>query len=287
MYPAPFEYRSASTVAEAIELIRAGDGDAKILAGGHSLIPAMKLRLAQPAVLVDIAGIPGLRGVRRNGDVIEIGAMTTHRDLEVDPVIAAGAPILGEVAGIIGDVQVRNRGTIGGAVAHADPAADYPASILALDATMVAQGPNGTRRIAAGDFFVDLLTTALEPDELLVSIEVPALAKGTGASYQKAANQASGYAIVGVAAVVAVSGGKITSAKIGITGAGPTAIRATAAEATLAGVAAGDAAAVRAAVASAADGIDYLEDIHADAAYRARLVRGLAERAVLSAAASA
>jgi len=247
----------------------------------------MKLRLAQPAVLVDIAGIPGLRGVRKNGDVIEIGAMTTHRDLEVDPVIAANAPVLAEVAGIIGDVQVRNRGTIGGAVAHADPAADYPASILALDATMVAQGPNGTRRIAASDFFLDLLTTSLEPDELLVGIEIPALGKGTGGNYQKAANQASGYAIVGVAAVVAVSGGKITSARIGITGAGPAATRATAAEAALVGVSASDTAAVKAAVAGASDGIEYLEDIHADAAYRARLVRGLAERAVLAAAARA
>ena len=283
MNPAPFAYHRAGSVQEAIALLgRYGEG-AKLLAGGHSLLPVMKLRLAEPDRLIDIGGLSELRGVREDGDRVRIGALTTHREIEVDPVLRRRCPILPETAAVIGDRQVRNRGTIGGALAHADAAADYPAAILALDAEVVARGPGGERAIPAADFFVEFLTTALAPDEVLIEIRVPALPPRTGASYQKLANQASGYAIVGVAAVVTLDGeGRCAAARVGVTGAGPTARRATAVEERLRGGPL-DEAAIRAAADLAGEGLEPLDDLHASAEYRVGVTRGLTRRALLMA----
>ena len=285
MNPAAFAYHRAGTVQEAISLLQEHDADgAKLLAGGHSLLPVMKLRLAEPAHLIDIGGIDDLTGIRRDGETVVIGAMTTHRTLERDETLAATCPLLVEQARVVGDRQVRARGTIGGTLAHADPASDYPAGILALDAEMVAVGPDGERTIPAADFFVGFLTTALAPDEVLTEIRVPAMAAGSGASYEKLANQASGYAVVGVAAVVSVGDdGTCESARIGITGAGDHATRASSVEGALQGKKL-DEATIRQACESAADGINLLDDIHASAGYRRRVVQGLTRRAVQTAA---
>ena len=284
MNPAAFEYHRADSVQEAIVLLQQyGDG-AKLLAGGHSLLPVMKLRLAQPEHLIDIGRLHDLAGVREEGDTLRIGALTTHHDIEVDPTLRRRCPLLPETAGVVGDRQVRNRGTIGGALCHADAAADYPAAILALGAELVAQGPNGERTIAAEAFFLGFLTTALAPDEILTEIRVPALAPRTGASYQKLANQASGYATVGVAAVVTLDpDGRCAAVGIGITGAGSSPVRATAVEEALRGAELDDAT-VGAAAEAAGAGLDLLDDIHASADYRLRVVRGLTRRAVLAAA---
>jgi carbon-monoxide dehydrogenase medium subunit len=202
------------------------------------LLPVMKLRLAEPAHLIDISrlGDAGLRGVREEGGGLRIGALTTHREVERDPVLRERCPLLAQVAGRVGDRQVRTRGTIGGALAHADAAADYPAAILALDAELVARGPGGERVIPAADFFVAFLTTALAADEILTEIRLPALPPRTGAEYQKLANQASGYALVGIAAVVSLDeAGRYAAVRVGITGASETARRAGATEAALRG----------------------------------------------------
>jgi carbon-monoxide dehydrogenase medium subunit len=284
VYPAPFEYHRAESVDGAIALLQELGDQAKLIAGGHSLLPVMKLRLAQPAHLIDLGRIETLRGVSADGAAIRIGAMATHQQIATDETLRQLCPLLPEVAGLIGDVQVRNRGTIGGALAHADAAADYPAAILALDATIVAVGPNGERTIPAADFFLGFLTTALEPDEILTEIRIPALPARTGTSYQKLANQASGYALTGIAAVVTIGDdGRCSQAKIGITGAGDTAGRATGVEQGLIGAALDDAT-IRAAADRAAEGIDFLDDIHASADYRRQVTIGLTRRAILAAA---
>jgi carbon-monoxide dehydrogenase medium subunit len=281
--PAPFEYHRARSLAEAHELLGRFGDEAKLLAGGHSLLPTMKLRLAQPAHLIDISHVADLRYVRPDGGVLRVGALSTHRDLETDPTVRETCPLLAEVAAVIGDRQVRNRGTIGGALAHADPAADYPAAILALEATIVAQGPSGSREIAADRFFVDLLTTSLAPDEVVTEIRIPIDADRVGVAYEKLANQASGYATVGVAAVIALDGnGTCRKARIGITGAAAVATRARGVEAALEGYALGDEV-VTAAVSHATDGLDLLDDVHASAPYRRRVTIGLTRRAVLDA----
>ena len=287
MNPTPFSYHKAGTLPEAIALLQEHAEDAKLLAGGHSLLPVMKLRLAQPGHLIDIAGLAELRGVREDGDTLVVGALTTHHDLLSDPILQRRCPLLVEAAHLVGDRQVRNRGTFGGSLAHADPAADYPASILALEATIVARGPNGERSIPAGEFFQGFLTTALAPDEVLTEVRIPALGARTGGSYQKLANQASGYAVVGVAAVVRLGAdGTAEAVRIGVTGAGASATRATGAEDALVGSAL-DEAAVAAAAAKAADGLDLLDDLHAPAAYRSRVLAGLTRRAVGAAVAAA
>ena len=199
MIPAPFEYVRADSADEAISLIGQHGDEAKFLAGGHSLLPLMKLRLAQPSVLVDIGRVSDLSYIRDAGDHIAIGALTRHMDVENSPVLAEHAPLLAHAAGHVGDPQVRHRGTIGGSIAHSDPASDLPATTLALGATYVAQGPNGTREIAATDFFHGFLQTALEPDEMLTEIRVPKM-NGAGWSFQKFNRRAQDWAIVGVAA---------------------------------------------------------------------------------------
>jgi carbon-monoxide dehydrogenase medium subunit len=287
VYPNPFEYHRASSVSEAISLLQEyGDG-AKLIAGGHSLLPTMKLRLANPEHLIDIAGIAGLSGVTDAGDALVIGATTTHRAVAHDPLIAQHAPLLAEIAHTIGDRQVRARGTIGGAVAHADPAADYPAGILALDAEIIATGPNGETTIPASEFFISIFTTALAAEDVVTAIRVPKPGARTGSAYEKFANPASGYAIAGLAAVVTLDeSGAIATAKIGVTGLSDRAFRASAAESILEGITP-DQASVAAATRNIANGYDILGDIHASESYRSRVADGLAARAVLKAVARA
>lgn len=280
MNPAPFAYHRAGSIEEAIALLGEHGADGKLLAGGHSLLPVMKLRLAEPAHLIDINGLPGLRGVREREGGLEIGALTTHRDLERDPLVASRAGVLAEAASVVGDRQVRNRGTLGGALAHADAAADEPAAVLALGGEIVARGPGGERVIGAEEFFVDFLTTSLQPDELLTAVRIPAQPAGSGGAYEKLANQASGYALVGVAAVVALGDdGRCVSARVGVTGAVASPRRASAVEAALTG---GEVSAesIAAAAGLAADGLDLLDDFHASAEYRQRVLVGLTRRAI-------
>ncbi|MGB3306332.1 MAG: xanthine dehydrogenase family protein subunit M [Thermomicrobiales bacterium] len=287
MHPYPFDYHRATSVDEAIRLLGEHEDDGKILAGGHSLLPVMKLRLAQPAILIDITALDELRGVRLNGDTVEIGALTTHHDIETDAVLAEHLPLLPAIAHVVGDQQVRHRGTFGGTLAHADSAGDYPAGVLALGGEIVARGPNGERTIPVDEFFQGFLTTALEPNELLTSVRIPALTSATGTSYQKFANPASGYAIVGVAVVLRKGGnGAIDSIRVGITGTADAAYRATAVEEALNGTTPDDAA-LKAATAHATDGIEVLGDQHAPADYRARVTQNLVRRAVQDALANA
>jgi carbon-monoxide dehydrogenase medium subunit len=280
--PAAFEYQAPGSVADAVKLLGELGDRGKVLAGGHSLIPIMKLRLSQPEVLVDIGRIGELREVRAEGDKIAIGALVTHAQILSDKAIREGCAVLSETAHEIGDIQVRNRGTIGGSLAHADPAADYPATILALDAEIVAQGPKGKRTIKASEFFTGMLSTALTPDELLVEVRVPKLARGSAGAYLKLPNKASHYAVVGVAAVVRVEGGKLASVAVGITGAGSQPIRASGVEKALTGQAPSEDAIAKASE-SAAEGLDLLADIHGSADYRAHIARVYAKRAILEA----
>src|SRR5919202_6317632 len=231
MIPAQFDYVAPATLNEAVGLLSEHADDAKILAGGHSLIPAMKLRLAQPSMLIDIGRIKDLSYITEDGGQIRLGAMTTHYQIESSARLKEICPLLPECAAAIGDVQVRNKGTIGGSVAHADPAADWPAAILALNAEIVAVSAQGERTIKAEDFFVDMLTTSLEPNEILREIRI-ALPQGcTGQAYLKVAQPASGFAVVGVAVSLTLDdGGRCESASIGITGVASKAYRATGVE---------------------------------------------------------
>lgn len=262
MIPAPFQYFAPKTVNEAIGLLQQHGDDAKLLAGGHSLLPALKLRLAQPAVLIDISRVSELKGITSNGDRLVIGAGATYYEIATNDAVRTGCPVLAECVGQIGDIQVRNRGTIGGSLAHADPAADLPAVALALGATFNVMGPTGARSIAADDMFVAMLTTALSSDEVITTVTFPILGKGEGAAYAKLRHPASRYAIVGVAAYVKLDGGTVSACRIGVTGAGSVAVRQPDAEAALVGTS-GDDAAVAAAASDVGGGVDYLGDIHA------------------------
>jgi carbon-monoxide dehydrogenase medium subunit len=283
MYPASFEYHSPGTLREALDLLGRFKDDAKLLAGGHSLIPAMKLRLARPAHLVDLRRVPGLAGVREDGGTLAIGAMTTHWAIESSPVVKARCPVLAQAAGLIGDPMVRNLGTIGGSLAHADPAADYPAPIIALGAEILAEGPKGKRTIKADEFFKALMTTALAPDEIVTEIRVPACGGNVGCAYMKFPHPASRFAIVGVAAVLTMEGGKIAKAGVGITGAGTRAVRARGVEGALAGKPA-DAATIQAAAERAADGVDVQADLQGSVEYKQHLLTVFARRAIEAAA---
>lgn len=283
MYPAPFEYVAATSVEEAVRLLKAGDGDAKILAGGHSLLPLMKLRLAQPRLLVDIGRIPELHFIRAEGQGLTIGALTTYRDIERDATVRRVAPVLAEAAMQVGDPQVRARGTLVGSLAHADPAGDLPAVVLALGATLTAVGANGERAIDVDEFFVDMLTTTLADDEVITRVHVRATDPGAGAAYVKFEQPASHYALTGVCAVVTLGpNATIQQARVAITGVGPKAYRATSVEQALAGSGTSEEA-VKLAVQSAAEGVDVQGDIHAGTEYRAHLARVIARRAVLQA----
>lgn len=281
MYPTQFEYQRPSSVQQAVAIL-AGDPEAKVLAGGHSLIPAMKLRLAMPGTIVDIGRIDGLSGISVNNDGATIGAMTTYVEIEDSSELSTAFPIIAETVRIVGDPSVRSRGTLGGSLAHSDPAADFTAVMLALDASVKVIGSSGEREISADDLFVDLLTTSLEPDEILTSISIPAL-NGAGGAYEKHAHPASGYAVVGVAAVVKIDGGSITSARVAVTGATSKATRATATEQALVGKPA-DADTIAAAAAIAAEGLEINGDVYASADYRAHLVTVHTRRALTRAA---
>ncbi len=284
MIPSAFQYVAARTVDEAVALLSQHGDEAKLLAGGQSLIPLLKLRLASPSILIDIGRIPGLDGTSRQNGMITIGARTTHSAIEASASLRELCPLLPEAAAVIGDRQVRNRGTIGGNLSHADPASDLPAAILALGGELVATSRSGQRTIAADDFFVDLFTTALRPDELLTQVRVPARGARTGTAYVKFPHPASGYAIVGVAAVLALGeDGRCREARIAITGAGTKATRARAVEQGLVGQELTEPIVAQAAE-RAADGLDLMGDIHASEEYRAHLCRVSTRRAVLTAA---
>jgi carbon-monoxide dehydrogenase medium subunit len=285
MYPAPFEYHRATTTDEAIGLLTRYGDDAKLLAGGHSLLPLLKLRFAQPKHLIDVGRIPGLSGIQRVGNAIVIGATTTHADVARSPVIRATLPVLSEAANQIGDPQVRNVGTIGGSLAHADPSADLPAVMLALDATITARGPRGERTIAASEFFVDLLTTALAPDEVLTAVRLSIPPDGTGSAYEKYPHPASRYAVVGVAAVVGVTRDRVSYARVAVTGVGTKAVRAKGVEEVLTGKAP-DAATLEAAAARVTDGIDLRSDLQGSEEYKASLARTYTRRALVRAVAA-
>jgi aerobic carbon-monoxide dehydrogenase medium subunit len=280
MSSASFEYYAPSTLQEAIALLTRYDGEAKILAGGHSLLPIMNLRLAQPKALIDIGKIPGLSGIREDNGSIVIGAMTTHYQVETSSLLKQKVPILPETAAVIGDVQVRNRGTIGGSIAHADPAGDLPGAAVALDLQLKAVGPRGERSLSAREFFVDILTTALQPDEILTEIRVPVMAPRTGSAYEKFPNPASRYAIVGAAAVLTLDGnGVCQKASVGLNGVTGTPVAAVGVEQALMGKRVNEQS-IQEASAKAADGLEPLGDIFASATYRAHLARVFTKRAL-------
>jgi aerobic carbon-monoxide dehydrogenase medium subunit len=273
MYPATFDYLRPSTLDEAIAMLVQHGDDAKLLAGGHSLIPAMKLRLARPGVVIDIGRIPALADIRDAGGHVAIGAITTHQEIAASTLLKDKCALLPETASRIGDVQVRNRGTIGGSLAHADPAADYPAAILALDAQIVVTGPSGERVIRADHFFVDLLQTALAGNEIITEIRVPVTPRTV--AYEKTEQKASGFALAGVAAVIVPDG-----VRIGVTGVAAKPYRATGVERALAGQAPFRPEAIARAASHAADGVEPLADIHASAEFRAHLAQVNTRRAI-------
>ncbi|HLZ59838.1 MAG TPA: xanthine dehydrogenase family protein subunit M [Ktedonosporobacter sp.] len=282
--PAAFEYHTAQTVDEAIALLQQYGDEAKVLAGGHSLIPAMKLRLSQPEHLVDIGRISGLSYIREDGNAVAIGALTTYSTLERSELLRQHFPLLPEGTSLIGDTQVRNRGTIGGSLAHSDPASDMPGIVLALKGEMVVQGSKGKRTVKADDFFLGTFTTALEPDEILVEIRLPIPAARTGSAYEKLANKASHYAVAGCAAVISLSGdGTCSAASIAITGASMQTSRASAVEAALVGKKL-DEATVAEAASHAPEGLDLVADIHGSKEYRSNMTTVVTRRAILRAA---
>jgi carbon-monoxide dehydrogenase medium subunit len=279
MIPATFDYTAAKTLDEALGLIAKG---AKPLAGGMSLIPMMKLRLAAPDHLVDLGRLKDLNFVSESGGALHVGATTTHYEVETSALLRGKCPLLAETAAHIGDVQVRNRGTIGGSIAHADPSADYPAALQALEAKFVLKGAKSERTVSAAEFFMDTFTTALEPGELIREVIVPVEPQGAGTSYQKMLQPASGFAIVGVAARIQRAGGKISMVRIGVTGLSNSSYRATASEKALEGKQ-GSATEIQNAAALVAEGVEANSDLHASADYRRHLAVVYATRALMAA----
>jgi carbon-monoxide dehydrogenase medium subunit len=275
--PVAFDYEVAESVDHALELLGQHGDEAKLLAGGHSLLPIMKLRLAAPAILVDLGRVPDMNYVRDDGDHLAIGAMTRHTDVEHDPIIQEHCGILSYTASLVGDPMVRHRGTIGGSVSHADAASDLPTALLALDANFKIKGPGGERTVAAGDFFKDYLMSDLAADEVLTEIQVPKLSASTGWSYRKFNRRSQDWAVVGVAAVVEKSNGNVGSARLALTNMGSTPLRASAAESALSGA---DVGSVAEATRSADEGTEPSSDIAASSEYRRHLARVLSKRAV-------
>lgn len=282
MIPAPFDYVAPASLAEAVSLLAAHADEAKILAGGHSLIPAMKLRLAQPQLLIDIGRIKDLAYIREEAGQLRIGALTTHYELEASARLRELCPLLPACAASIGDVQVRNKGTLGGSLAHADPAADWPAAILALDAELVVVGAQGERTIRAADFFVDMLTTALAPGEILREIRIAVPQGKFGQAYAKLPHPASGFAVVGVAVNLTRTGDTCQTIAVGITGVAAKAYRAHGVEQALSGHAL-DEQTIAAAADMAADGIELNADLFASADYRRHLAQVYTRRAITAA----
>ena len=280
MFPASFGYFTAHSVEEALQLITKHGEDAKLLAGGHSLIPAMKLRLASPRYLIDLGTVPGLRGVHIDGDTLTIGALTVHADVASSDLVHKHVPGLADAASVIGDPQVRNRGTIGGSIAHADPGADFPVILTALNASFVLQSPSGKRTIAADNFFLDFYTTAMAANEVLTEVRVPLPPSGGGTAYDKLAHPASGYVVVSAGAlVIRQPSGQCASARVAIGGLGSGPRRATATEAALQGRSL-TAEVIAAAAAKAAEGADPQDDSYADADYKRHMATVLARRAI-------
>ena len=283
MIPAPFEYHAPTSMREALTLLRQHRGDAKVLAGGHSLIPVMKLRLAQPSHVIDLGRISDLSYVREQDPGLAIGPMTTYQTLERSTLVQHHVPTLAEAVGLVGDVQVRNKGTIGGCIAHADPAGDLPAVVVALEASIHTAGGGRARTIPADRFFVDAFTTLLGETEVITEIRVPALPPGTGGSYQKFANKSSRFAVVGVAAFVTLDEkGVCQRVRVGITGAGPKAVRARMAERYLEGREPSKDILAEAAK-RATRGIEFQADLHGSAEYREHLTRELTSNALTEA----
>jgi carbon-monoxide dehydrogenase medium subunit len=281
--PAQFDYEVPGTVEEAVSLLAsAGDREVKVLAGGQSLLPVLRLRMAAPELVVDISRIPDLRGVRDEGDVLAVGAMTTHDDVTREPLIRQHALLLAEAARTVADPQIRHRGTFGGSLAHADPAGDMPGAALALDAEFVIAGSGGRRTVPASEFFVDLFTTAIAEDELLVEVRVPKHT-GWGAHYEKFSTVAQAWSIVAVAATVRVDGGLIQEAKVALTNMALVPVRAATVEQALVGREA-TAEVIREAAALAGDGTSPMSDADADEEYRRHLATVLTGRALLAAA---
>jgi carbon-monoxide dehydrogenase medium subunit len=280
MIPAPFDYLRPATVEDAVAALAEAGDEAKVLAGGHSLLPVLRLRLATPTLLVDLGGLAQLRGIRVDGDTLVLGAMTTHAEVASSPVVADSARLLAQAAATIGDRQVRHRGTLGGSLAHADPAGDLPTVAVALDAELVLTGPGGRRTVPAREFYVDYFTTVLRSDELLVEVRVPRL-PGWGTHYEKVNRTAQAWATVAVAAAVKREDGTISQARVALTSMGPTPVRAVAVEQALTG---GSADSIAAAAGHAAEGTSPPNDTTASAEYRTHLVRVLTRRALVAAA---
>jgi len=285
MIPAAFEYHRPASVDEALQLLQRLP-DAKLLAGGHSLLPMMKLRVVSPPHLIDLSRLQELRGIREEPGRIVIGAVTTHWEIEASPVVRATLPLLAETAARVGDVQVRNAGTVGGSLVHADPAADYPATILVLEAEMAVRAVGGARLIPAGEFFTGVLASAVAAGEVLTDVHIPIPPAGTGTAYLKFPHPASGFAVVGAAAWVRRHGGRIGEVRVALTGVGPVAYRARGVEQALSGQGADDAS-IAAAAEHAAEGVDVNEDVFATAAYRSHLARVFTKRALRAALARA
>jgi aerobic carbon-monoxide dehydrogenase medium subunit len=282
MIPTQFDYVAPTSVADALSALAAAGDDAKIMAGGQSLLPVLRMRLNAPEMVIDLGQIPGLSGISEDGDTLVIGALTTHAEVASSALVAEHASLLSKAAAHVADPQIRHRGTLGGALAHADPAGDLGAPILALEATLVIAGPSGTRTVSADDFFVDLFETAIGDDEILTEIRIPKHT-GWGAHYEKFVRVAQQWPIVAVAATVRVEGGAISEARVGLTNMGSTPLRARGVEAVLAGEAITEEA-VGAAAAGAAEGTNPASDLNGDAAYRKHLATVLTRRAVLAAA---
>lgn len=283
MIPVAFEYVRPGSVDEAVAALAAAGEDAKVISGGQSLMPVLRLRLAAPTSLIDVGGIAEMSGVSDGGDHLVIGSNTTHHEVMNNALVKEHASLLAQTAATVADPQIRHRGTLGGSLAHADPAGDLPTAALALDATIVAAGPKGRREIAAKDFFVDYFTSALEPDEIVVAVKVPKMGDGWSTHYEKFNRTAQAWATVGVAAAVKRQNGTITEARVALTNMGPSPIRASSVEAALAGAQA-SADAIAGAAASAADGTRPTSDLHASAEFREHLARVLTKRAVATAA---
>ena len=283
MYAADVDYYRASSVGEAVQLLGEHEG-ARLLAGGHSLIPLMKLRLASPTALVDIGRIADLKGITVSDGTVRIGALTTHAEIASSQALKEASPVLGEAAAMIGDPQVRNRGTIGGNVAHADPASDLPTVLTALDASFHVTGPSGDRTVSAADFFQGILTTALDEKDVLTSVAVPTAQGGQGMSYSKFSHPASRYAVVGAAAVVTISGGTCSAASVAVGGLVPSPVRAEAVESALVGKNLTDDVVSAAARAVSDDlGDDIIGDIYASAEYRGSMASVYVGRALSAA----
>ena len=280
MIPAAFDYVRAETIEDALAHLKKHGDDARLLSGGHSLLPVVKARLAHPRVLIDVARVEGLSGVSESEGALRLGAMTTHAEIEASSLVREKCRALADAAGLIGDAQVRNRGTLGGSLAHADPAADYPAAMLAAGAEILAAGADGERVIGIDDFFTGAYETALAPGEILAAVRLPAPPARSGSAYLKAAQQASGFAVCGAAVRLALDeSGAVASIRLGVTGVAAPAYRALGVESALAGTAPG-AEEIRAAAAKAGEGVEAIDDFYAGADFRRHLAGVYAARAV-------